>query len=237
MKMKDYLLSAAADFNVKLTEEQVNMFEVYFDLLVEWNKKLNLTAITDEMGVAVKHFTDSLSILNYIDIPEKAKVIDVGTGAGFPGIVLKIVRPDIELSLLDSLKKRFLFLEEVIDKLNFEADFLQGRAEEYGNDLDCREAYDLVVSRAVANLNTLSEYCLPLTRISGTFAAFKGSGADEEIASARRAISILGGKVKSTNSFELPYDCGQRTIVCIEKIKPTPEKYPRNNGKIKSKPL
>lgn len=237
MKMRNYLLSATANYKVKLTEEQINMFEVYFDLLVEWNKKLNLTAITDDMGVAVKHFADSLSILNYINIPENARVIDVGTGAGFPGLVLKIVRPDIELSLLDSLKKRFLFLEEVTNRLDLEAVFLQGRAEEYGNDLDCREAYDLAVSRAVANLNSLSEYCLPLTRLSGTFAAFKGSGADEEIASAKKAISILGGKIKNTYSFELPYDCGQRTIVCIEKVQPTPEKYPRNNGKIKSKPL
>ncbi len=237
MKMKDYLLSATADYKIKLDDNQIEMLEEYFSLLVEWNQKLNLTAITDDMGVAVKHFADSLSIFNYIDIPQNARVIDVGTGAGFPGIVLKIARPDIELTLLDSLKKRFIFLEEVINKLDLEAKFIQGRAEDYGNNIDCRESYDLVVSRAVANLNTLSEYCLPLTRLSGMFIAFKGSSGEDEVESAKKAISILGGKLKKCYSFELPYDCGSRTLVCIEKVQPTPDKYPRNNGKIKSKPL
>ena len=214
MNMKDYLLSATADYKIKLDGNQIEMLEEYFNLLVEWNKKLNLTAITDDMGVAVKHFADSLSIFNYVDIPQNARVIDVGTGAGFPGIVLKIARPDIELTLLDSLKKRFIFLEEVINKLDLEAEFLQGRAEDYGNDIDCRESYDLVVSRAVANLNTLSEYCLPLTRRSGMFIAFKGSSGEDEVESAKKAISILGGKLKKCYSFELPYDCGSRTLVC-----------------------
>ena len=202
MKMKDYLLSATADYKIKLDDNQIEMLEEYFSLLVEWNQKLNLTAITDDMGVAVKHFADSLSIFNYIDIPQNARVIDVGTGAGFPGIVLKIARPDIELTLLDSLKKRFIFLEEVINKLDLEAKFIQGRAEDYGNNIDCRESYDLVVSRAVANLNTLSEYCLPLTRLSGMFVAFKGSSGEDEVESAKKAISILGGKLSFPCAFD-----------------------------------
>ena len=237
MKMKDYLLSATADYKIKLDDNQIEMLEEYFSLLVEWNQKLNLTAITDDMGVAVKHFADSLSIFNYIDIPQNARVIDVGTGAGFPGIVLKIARPDIELTLLDSLKKRFIFLEEVINKLDLEAEFLQGRAEDYGNDIDCRESYDLVVSRAVAQLNTLSEYCLPFARLSGRFVAFKGGACENEVAAAKRAIQTLGGKLIKIHSFELPNNGGARNLVEIEKINPTPDKYPRPNGKIKSKPL
>ena len=163
-------------------------------------------------------------------------MIDIGTGAGFPGIVLKIVRPDIELTLLDSLKKRFLFLEDVLNKLNLTAGFIQGRAEEFGQNIDYRESYDLAVSRAVAQLNILSEYCLPFVRLSGKFVAFKGSNS-EEIENAKHAIQTLGGKLINAHTFDLPFDGGSRTLVEIEKVQPTPEKYPRNNGKIKAKPL
>ena len=236
MTMKETLTKATTKLGIKLTEEQLAQFDLYYQELIDWNKKINLTAITDPEGVAVKHFTDSLSILNYIEFPQNAKVIDIGTGAGFPGIVLKIVRPDIELTLLDSLKKRFLFLEDVLNKLNLTAEFIQGRAEEFGQDIDYRESYDLAVSRAVAQLNTLSEYCLPFVRLSGRFIAFKGSNA-EEIENAKRAIQTLGGKFIKAHSFELPFDGGSRTLVEIEKVQPTPEKYPRNNGRIKAKPL
>lgn len=237
MEMRDYLTDAAKALQIKLTEEQLDRFDIYFRLLVEWNEKINLTAITDPQGVAVKHFADSLSLLSKLDIPENARVIDVGTGAGFPGIVLKIVRPDIELTLLDSLKKRFLFINELLNKLGLAAECIAGRAEEYGQDLEMRECFDLCVSRAVARLNILSEYCLPFVRLSGKFVAFKGGGSDEEIQNSKKAIQTLGGKLIKIHSFELPFDGGARKLVEIEKIRPTPDNYPRNNGRIKSKPL
>ena len=237
MQMRDYLLTAVGDYKIQLNDRQLEQLETYYKLLVEWNEKINLTAITDPQGVAVKHFADSLSILNYVKLPQGAKALDVGTGAGFPGVVLKIARPDITLTLLDSLKKRFLFLDALLSALGLEAEFVQGRAEEYGQDLDMREGFDLVVSRAVAQLNTLSEYCLPFVRLSGKFVAFKGGGCEEEIVSAKRAIQTLGGKLCGAHSFELPFEGGSRTLVEIEKVSPTPDKYPRPNGKIKSKPL
>lgn len=237
MPMRDYLLTATADYQIKLTEQQLAQFETYYKLLTEWNEKINLTAITDPQGVAVKHFADSLAFYNYFSVPEGASVVDIGTGAGFPGVVLKIVRPDIKLTLLDSLNKRFLFLKDLLQQLNLEATFIQGRAEEYGQDLDYREGYDFAVSRAVAQLNTLAEYCLPFVRLSGKFVAFKGGGCDAEVSSAKRAIQTLGGKVSAIHTFELPLDGGGRSLVEIEKNQPTPDKYPRNNGRIKAKPL
>ena len=236
MQMRDYLLRSLPN-HLSLTEEQLDRFDLYFRLLTEWNEKINLTAITDAQGVAVKHFADSLSLLQYITLPQGASLIDVGTGAGFPGVVLKIARPDIRLTLLDSLKKRFLFLEDLMTALDLEADFVIGRAEVYGQNTAYRESYDYAVSRAVANLNTLSEYCLPLVRQGGSFIAFKGSATDEELGSAARAIQVLGGKLKAVHSFDLPFEGGARNLVEIKKVGRTPDKYPRNNGKIKSKPL
>lgn len=232
-----YLKQATEGYGVRLTDEQLAQLDSYYQLLIEWNQKINLTAITDPEGVAVKHFADSLAFFNYCAIPEGGSVIDVGTGAGFPGVVLKIVRPDIRLTLLDSLKKRFLFLEALLNQLSLEANFLQGRAEDFGQKLEHRECYDVAVSRAVAQLNTLSEYCLPLVRLSGSFVAFKGSNSDEEIRSAKRAIQTLGGRVQGLHRFSLPMEGGSRTLVEIEKVQPTPDKYPRNNGRIKAKPL
>lgn len=238
MEIKELLQKAISNYSIKLTEEQYVRFELYYKLLVEWNEKINLTAITDPQGVAVKHFADSLSFFEYIkNIKDGASVIDIGTGAGFPGVVLKIYRPDIKLTLLDSLQKRFLFLNDLTDKLDLEATFLQGRAEEFGKDDKLRESYDFAVSRAVAQLNTLSEYCLPFVRLSGSFVAFKGGSCEEEISSAKRAIQTLGGKLTKAHTFDLPMNGGSRTLVEIKKIQPTPDKYPRSNGKIKSKPL
>ena len=236
--MRTYLTEAIKDYKIKLSEEQFSQFERYFELLCEWNEKINLTAITDPKGVAVKHFADSLSIFNYIDVPQNARVIDVGTGAGFPGVVLKIARPDIQLTLLDSLQKRLNFLSVgvVCDELNLDAELIHSRAEEGGQDLDLREGFDLVVSRAVAQLNILSEYCIPYVRLSGSFVAFKGT-AEGEIKAAKKAIGILGGRIKNIHTFELPLEGSGRTLVEIEKVALTPDKYPRQNGKIKSKPL
>ena len=235
--LQEYLKQATEGYAVRLTADQLKQFDTYYQLLVEWNQRINLTAITDPEGVAVKHFADSLSFFNYCTIPEGGAVIDIGTGAGFPGIVLKIVRPDIQLTLLDSLKKRFLFLEDLLNQLGLEATFLQGRAEAYGQNLNYRESYDVAVSRAVAQLNTLSEYCLPFVRLSGRFVAFKGGNSDEEICSAKHAIQTLGGKLAAVHSFSLPMDGGSRSLVEIEKVQPTSDKYPRNNGRIKAKPL
>ena len=236
MTMRETLLEATEDFKIRLSEEQLSQLELYHKLLSEWNEKINLTAITDDRGVAVKHFADSMTIFNYFDIPQNARVIDVGTGAGFPGLVMKIVRPDIELTLIDSLQKRLNFLRTVLDNLHLDATLIHSRAEEGGQDMKLRESYDLAVSRAVAQLNILSEYCLPYVRLSGRFIAFKGSVGDE-LQAAKNAIGILGGRIGKTPVFELPMEGGTRTLIEIEKVRPTPDKYPRQYGKIKAKPL
>lgn len=236
MTMREYFLEATKNFKLQLNEKQLAQLERYYEMLVEWNEKINLTAITDPQGVAVKHFADSLTVFNYIDIPENASVIDVGTGAGFPGMVLKIARPDIQLTLLDSLQKRLNFLDIVLEKLNLEAKLIHSRAEEGGQNDDLRETYDFAVSRAVAQLNMLSEFCLPYVRLSGCFIAFKGN-INNELESARNAIGILGGKINKIYAFDLPMDGGSRNLIQIEKVRPTPDKYPRAFGKIKSKPL
>ena len=237
MNIKEIIKSATADYKIQLNDIQLEQLEKYYKLLVEWNEKINLTAITDEQGVAVKHFADSLSLFNSVDIPENSTVIDVGTGAGFPGIVLKIARPDIKLTLLDSLQKRLNFLDTVLSELLLDATLIHSRAEDGGQDIDLRESFDFVVSRAVARLNVLAEYCLPYTRLSGSFIALKGPDADNEIADGRKAIQTLGGKIKDIHTFSLALDGGKRTIIEIEKIAPTPDKYPRSKGKIKAKPL
>ena len=236
MTMRETLLEATEDLKIRLSEEQLSQLELYHKLLSEWNEKINLTAITDDRGVAVKHFADSMTIFNYFDIPQNARVIDVGTGAGFPGLVMKIVRPDIELTLLDSLQKRLNFLRTVLDALHLDATLIHSRAEEGGQDMKLRESYDLAVSRAVAQLNILSEYCLPYVRLSGRFIAFKGSVGDE-LQAAKNAIGILGGRIGKTPVFELPMEGGTRTLIEIEKVRPTPDKYPRQYGKINAKPL
>ena len=237
MDIKGYILSAVKNFKIELSDEQLNQLESYYKLLVSWNERMNLTAITEPKDVAIKHFADSLSVLSFVDVPNGASVIDVGTGAGFPGLVLKIARPDIKLTLLDSLKKRLTFLEDVLNNLGLDAQLIHSRAEEGGQSIDLRECYDFAVSRAVAQLNVLCEYCLPYVRISGTFIAFKGGESDEEIKNASKAIQTLGGKKTDVYKFDLPENSGSRTLVIIEKVQPTPDKYPRQNGKIKAKPL
>ena len=236
MDIKDCIRSAVKEFKIELSGEQLAQLEKYYGLLVSWNEKMNLTAITEPNEVAIKHFADSLSVLSFVDIPVGASVIDVGTGAGFPGLVLKIARPDIRLTLLDSLNKRLNFLDAVLGELGIEAELVHKRAEEGGQSIDFRERFDFAVSRAVARLNVLCEYCLPYVRLSGNFIAFKGEAGDE-LAEASRAISVLGGKKKNIFKFELPQGCGARTLIEIEKNQPTPDKYPRPNGKIKSNPL
>lgn len=237
MALADTLIKATADFKIKLSDTQIQQFEAYCNLLAEWNEKINLTAITQPDEVAVKHFADCLEFFNYIDVPEGASIIDVGTGAGFPGLVLKIARPDIKLTLLDSLNKRLIFLQEVLDQTNLTAEIIHSRAEDGARKPNLRESFDFAVSRAVARLNVLSEYCLPYVKLGGSFVALKGPNADEELADSTKALQILGGKLKNIHTFELPYDSGSRNIVEISKIKSTPAKYPRISGKIKSAPL
>lgn len=235
--IKNLLQNYIKDYKITLTENQYEQFQKYFELLVEWNEKMNLTAITDESGVALKHFADSLSLLNFVDIPQNSSLADVGTGAGFPGVVLKIARPDIKLTLIDSLNKRLVFLGEVCAQLGIEAELIHSRAEDGARDEKLRESFDFAVSRAVARMNVLSEYCLPYVKVGGAFCAMKGAQANEEFKESLNAINTLGGKIENKYFFELPENGGERAIAVVRKVKNTPQKYPRQSGKIKAKAL
>ena len=235
--IKDLLQNYIKDYKITLTENQYEQFQKYFELLAEWNEKMNLTAITDESGVALKHFADSLSLLNFVDIPQNNSLADVGTGAGFPGVVLKIARPDIKLTLIDSLNKRLVFLGEVCAQLGIDAELIHSRAEDGARDEKLRESFDFTVSRAVARMNVLSEYCLPYVKVGGAFCAMKGAQANEEFKESLNAINTLGGKLENKYFFELPENGGERAIAVVRKVKNTPQKYPRQSGKIKAKAL
>ena len=235
--IKNLLQNYIKDYKITLTENQYEQFQKYFELLAEWNEKMNLTAITDESGVALKHFADSLSLLNFVDIPQNSSLADVGTGAGFPGVVLKIARPDIKLTLIDSLNKRLVFLGEVCAQLGIEAELIHSRAEDGARDEKLRESFDFAVSRAVGRMNVLSEYCLPYVKVGGAFCAMKGAQANEEFKESLNAINTLGGKLEKKYFFELPENGGERAIAVVRKVKNTPQKYPRQSGKIKAKAL
>lgn len=235
--IKNLLQNYIKDYKITLTENQYEQFQKYFELLVEWNEKMNLTAITDESGVALKHFADSLSLLNFVDVPQNSSLADVGTGAGFPGVVLKIARPDIKLTLIDSLNKRLVFLNEVCSQLGIDAELIHSRAEDGARDEKLRESFDFAVSRAVARMNVLSEYCLPYVKVGGAFCAMKGAQANEEFKESLNAINTLGGKLEKKYFFELPENGGERAIAVVRKVKNTPQKYPRQSGKIKAKAL
>ena len=235
--IKNLLQNYIKDYQITLTENQYEQFQKYLELLAEWNEKMNLTAITDESGVALKHFADSLSLLNFVDIPQNSSLADVGTGAGFPGVVLKIARPDIKLTLIDSLNKRLVFLGEVCAQLGIEAELIHSRAEDGARDEKLRESFDFAVSRAVARMNVLSEYCLPYVKVGGAFCAMKGAQANEEFKESLNAINTLGGKLEKKYFFELPENGGERAIAVVRKVKNTPQKYPRQSGKIKAKAL
>lgn len=235
--IKNLLQNYIKDYKITLTENQYEQFQKYFELLAEWNEKMNLTAITDESGVALKHFADSLSLLNFVDIPQNSTLADVGTGAGFPGVVLKIARPDIKLTLIDSLNKRLVFLNEVCSQLGIDAELIHSRAEDGARDEKLRESFDFAVSRAVARMNVLSEYCLPYVKVGGAFCAMKGAQANEEFKESLNAINTLGGKLEKKYFFELPENGGERAIAVVRKVKNTPQKYPRQSGKIKAKAL
>lgn len=235
--IKNLLQNYIKDYKITLTENQYEQFQKYFELLAEWNEKMNLTAITDESGVSLKHFADSLSLLNFVDIPQNSTLADVGTGAGFPGVVLKIARPDIKLTLIDSLNKRLVFLNEVCSQLGIDAELIHSRAEDGARDEKLRESFDFAVSRAVARMNVLSEYCLPYVKVGGAFCAMKGAQANEEFKESLNAINTLGGKLENKYFFELPENGGERAIAVVRKVRNTPQKYPRQSGKIKAKAL
>lgn len=219
---------------LEVTAEQLKQFEQYSALLVDWNTKMNLTAITDDAGIAVKHFLDSILPLAHIAVPQSAKVADIGTGAGFPGLPIKIMRPDLSLTLIDSLNKRVSFLKETTAQLRLQkVESIHGRAEELGRDKQYRAMYDMVFSRAVANLAALSEYCLPFIRKGGMFVALKASDLDEELESAREIIRKLGGEIRGVLDAPLPESDIVRKLVVIDKVFPTPPQYPRSAKRIK----
>ena len=223
---------------ITLTEQQINQFLIYYEMLVEWNQMMNLTAITEYEEVMKKHFVDSISLVKAYDVSKSVSVIDVGTGAGFPGLALKIAYPQLKLTLLDSLNKRIQFLNAVIEKLGLDGvDTIHGRAEDFAKPGKLREKYDLCVSRAVANLSTLSEYCLPFVKEGGEFISYKSEKIQEEMVKAEKAISILGGKVVKQVEFTLPDSDIYRNLFVIRKVKKTPGKYPRKAGLPSREPL
>ena len=230
------LLEDAAKLGISVTDEMLSRFEKLAFLLVEQNKTMNLTAITDPDGIAIKHFADSISALSAADFPQGAKVLDVGTGAGFPSIPLLIARPDLDMTMIDSTAKKLKYVSSAVESLGLTAEVLHTRAEEAGQNKEYREKFDIVCSRAVAALNVLCEYCLPFVKVGGVFLAMKGAKAQEEIADAKAAIKTLGGKIVDEKSFTLS-DGGERTIVVIKKISQVPPKYPRVSAQIAKKPL
>lgn len=232
------LIEGGKTLGIELKEEEINNFILYKQLLKEWNKKINITSITDNEEIDIKHFIDSITPLTTNLIGKNIKMIDIGTGGGFPGLPLKIMNKEMDVVLLDSLKKRITFLNDIIEKLNLEnITTIHGRAEELGRDKNYREKYDIAISRAVASLNTLNEYCLPFVKTGGYFISMKGPDVDEELKEAEKSIKILGGKLKDVKVIDLPLSDITHSLIIIEKIKETPTKYPRGGGKPKKKPL
>lgn len=227
-----------SEFSIELSEHQLLQFYQYFELLVEWNKVMNLTAITELEDVVTKHFVDSLSLVKAVPDLSDEKILDMGTGAGFPGIPLKIVFPELKITLLDSLNKRINFLNEVIGQLQLgEIQAVHGRAEDYGRDKLYREQYDYCVSRAVANLSTLSEYCMPYVKIGGAFIPYKSGKIEEELNQAKGAVKLLGGKIEEVVTFVLPKTDVERSFVIVRKTEGTSKKYPRKAGLPSKEPL
>lgn len=237
MKVEQFKNQLAND-NIVLSTTQLEQFEIYYQLLVEWNQKMNLTAITEREDVYLKHFYDSLTAATLFDFTQQLKVVDVGAGAGFPSIPLKICFPHLQVFIVDSLQKRIAFLETLTAELGLTDVFsVHERAETFARKKEHREQYDLVTARAVARLNVLAELCLPLVKVKGYFLALKGARGADELNEARRAIQLLGAKLVNTSSFELPFAGGERYLALFQKVKPSPQKYPRNPGIPNKQPL
>lgn len=216
---------------ITLNETQLTQFEDYFNLLVEWNEKINLTAITEKNEVYLKHFYDSISASFYYDFDQSISVCDIGAGAGFPSIPLKICFPQLKVTIVDSLKKRITFLETLVEKLNLsDVNLVHSRAEDFGQNKLYRETFDVVTARAVARTSVLSEYCIPVCKLHGMFIALKGTNVDQELQDAKSAINILGAVLVNSITFTLPIEKSERSIVLIKKTASTPKKYPRKAG-------
>ena len=233
---KQYFIDMLKELDLMLNNKQIEDFYYYMNELIEWNKNINLTAITEEKEIIQKHFIDSLTIIKYLK--NNDKIIDVGTGAGFPGIPLKISNETLDITLLDSLNKRILFLNNVIEKLKLNnIRTIHSRVEDAASNLEHREKYDIATSRAVAQLNVLLEYLLPLVKVGGKCICMKGGNIEEELKNSKKALEILGGKVEKIESFELPDSDIKRNIIIIKKVSHTPKKYPRKAGTPSKKPL
>ena len=237
-EFKNELNLGLGKLNIFLEEEQINQFYKYMNILIEWNKNINLTAITDPKEVILKHFIDSIYVLKNIEISSNSSVIDIGTGAGFPGIPLKIVRKDLNVTLLDSLNKRIMFLDNVINNLGLkDISTIHGRAEEMGKNKKYREMFDYAISRAVANLAVLSEYMIPFVKLGGKSICMKGGNIKEELENSQKALGILGGNLIHVEEFNLLDTDIKRSLIIIEKCKITPIKYPRKPGTPVKEPL
>lgn len=236
----DKMLTGTEKLGITLSDHQIAQFYQYYEMLTEWNKVMNLTAITELNEVVSKHFIDSLALVKAADLSKyfAPRVIDVGTGAGFPGVPLKIAFPELRVTLLDSLNKRILFLNEVIGKLGLEhVKTIHGRAEDFGHDLAYREQYDYCVSRAVANTATLSEYCIPFLKIGGFFIPYKSGKIDEELKQGEKAIKVMGGKIVDVVRFQLSDADADRSLIVIKKLEKTGKKYPRKAGMPSRSPI
>ncbi len=234
----NYLENLLKKIEISYNRESLEKFEKYKNLLIEWNKKINITSIDDEEEIYLKHFIDSVIIKKYVIIKKEAKTIDIGTGGGFPGIPLKLIDNEMKITLLDSLNKRIKFLDEVVKELDLkDVECIHGRAEEFGQNINYREKYDYGFSRAVASLNVLLEYVLPFIKKDGLFIAFKGSNFNDEIQDSKNALKILGGEVIDLKEYNLPESDISRSLIVIKKIKNSPKKYPRRPGTPNKKPL
>lgn len=231
-KIKEYMNK----INIEISDKQIEKFFDYMNLLLEWNEKINLTAITEPEDIILKHFVDCATILKYIE--DKDKIIDIGTGAGFPGIPLKILNEKLDITLMDSLNKRINFLNEIINKLDLKNIVaIHARAEELARNKEYREKFDIATSRAVANLSTLSEYMLPFVKKNGMVISMKGSNIEEEVKNAKKAIKILGGEIKKIDNFNLANTNNIRNIITIKKVVKTPREFPRKAGKPSKEPI
>lgn len=238
LQLEQKLSNAAEKIGVQIGRQETERFLKYLELLLEWNEKINLTAITDPEEILIKHFVDSISLIPFLNKNIKYRLLDVGTGAGFPGIPLKIVMPDINVVLLDSLNKRVAFLDVVIKELGLTGiTTVHGRAEDFGRQSGYRDSFDIVTSRAVAKLSVLTELCIPFVKKGGFFASYKGAKAPEEIGEAKNALKVLGADISKIEKISLPGLDDLRFVVFIEKKNSTPEKYPRKAGLPEKKPL